>query len=116
MSHTKYHFYLEKGNACGRAGRVITDRVNYVTCLNCKATPEFKEAKADLDAQREAAFQAQEPRQVGEPWQNGLIVCRVDGTDLFRYRGRSCYGHYDDWVCAECGTVASRLTETGMCF
>lgn len=114
----KYHFVLEKGNACGRPGRVITDKVQYVTCLNCRRTPEFVAAMIELKAQKEAAFEAQTPRKFSEPWHQGNVpmVCKSCGNDTFREADRTCYGHYANYVCAACGGTESRLTETGMSF
>lgn len=114
----KYHLVTESGPACGRAAKVITDRVFQVTCLNCQKTPVFIEAKADLDAQRKAAFMAQEPRQYIEPWHTKTVamVCKNCSGELFREGDRTCYGHYANYHCAACGHVESRLTETGMSF
>jgi hypothetical protein len=112
----KYHFVVESGLACGRQGKVITDRVGKVTCLNCQKSPEFIEAKAEVDAQLHAAFLAQTPREYREPWGEGVIRCSECGGQEFRMGNRTCYGHYQNYHCGACGHVESRLTETGMSF
>lgn len=117
---TKTHYATSNvaTSVCGRGKRLVTGAlVSQVTCLNCKDTPEYQEARAAAEAARRAAFDAQTPTTVREPWgQRGEMVCSECGHNLFRYQGRSCYGHYEDHVCANCGHVESRLTETGMCF
>jgi hypothetical protein len=117
----KLHFEIANGVACGRAvvtGTWVTPKVYRVTCLNCKTTPEFFDAKAEQDAARKAAFEAQEPRQYIEPWRSNTVamVCSECSGQLFREGDRTCYGHYANYHCAACGHVESRLTETGMSF
>ena len=107
---TKTHLTI----GCGRGKNTTTD-VYRVTCLSCQGTEAYAAAKEVADAEREARFLAQTPRQVREPWREGIITCRECGGDLFRYKGRTCYGHYEDYQCV-CGHVESRLTETGMSF
>ena len=102
-------------NGCGR-GQSTTSDVSRVTCLNCQATPAYATAKADHDAERARAFMAQTPRQFREPWNTGNIVCKSCGNDRFRMGDRTCYGHYENYVCSACGGTESRLTETGMAF
>lgn len=109
----KVHF--NKG--CGRGtGNFVTDNVNRVTCRTCGSREAFIDAKAKAEAEKMEAFLAQEPRAVKEPWRDGNIECTQCGWDLFRMTDRTCYGHYDNWVCAACGYTESRLTETGMSF
>lgn len=100
--------------ACGRGQRIDTN-VYRVDCGLCVKQDAYILAKDEADSAKHAAFMAQTPRQYGEPWKDGIIVCQ-NGHDTFRYGDRSCYGHYDNFVCATCGDVQSRLTETGMCF
>ena len=107
-------FSTEVVASCGR-GKRLDSNVYRVDCELCKNRDAYILAKEEADRKKHDAFIAQTPRQFGEPWKDGIIVCQ-NGHDLFRYRGRSCYGHYDDFVCSECGDVQSRLTETGMSF
>lgn len=113
----KYHFGAGSASACNR-GKVITENVYRVTCLLCQNTPLFERAKTTADLARKAAFDAQEPRQMREPWhtEHKAMVCRECGNDTFREGDRTCYGHYANFYCAECGQCESRLTETGMSF
>ena len=101
-------------SVCGR-GKRLSSNTRYVDCGLCQNKSEFIKARDEAAAQREAEFQAQTPRAFGEPWRDGNITCKC-GSQLFRYRGRSCHGHYDDFVCSMCGETTSRLTETGMSF
>jgi hypothetical protein len=103
------------GNACGRVGNHTTTNVYNVTCLNCQKNSQFIEAKRISDEAKQERFDAQIPRRISEPWRDGNIVCEC-GNDTFRIGDRSCYGHYDNYHCGECGKVSSRLTETGMSF
>ncbi len=113
----KTHFAPALGMSadCGR-GQRTTDQTAAVDCLSCISRNAFQEAHQKFVLAKEAAFQAQVPATVPEPWREGTIVCNTCDGFLFRYRGRSCMGHYDDWVCSDCGHTTSRLTETGMCF
>lgn len=108
---TKTHFT----NGCGR-GQSTTDDVRRVTCLFCNTSEPFLSAKAAADAAKREAFQAQVPQQFREPWNTGNIVCKSCGNDRFRMGDRTCYGHYENYVCSACGGTESRLTETGMSF
>jgi hypothetical protein len=113
---TKTHYaHGPHGNACKRASAKGTTNVYRVDCLACQKSDQFTAAKVEADAKRHETFMAQEPREFGEPWKDGIITCMM-GHTLFRYAGRSCYGHYDEYVCAECGDAQSRLTEAGMSF
>lgn len=117
MTPPKRHYSVgPHGNACGRASALNTTNVYNVTCLLCQANDQFLAGKRIADDAKDEAFKAQAPRTYAEPWTKGNITCRECGSDQFRYQGRSCYGHYDDHVCANCGHTESRLTETGMCF
>lgn len=102
--------------ACGRKGRT-SDEARRVTCLVCQSKPAFAEVKFNEDQARQAAFLAQTPRQMQEPWyEHGTImVCRECGTDQFRMGDRTTMGHYQSYVCVN-GHTESRLTETGMSF
>lgn len=117
----KYHFAVKAPfnavaeAACGR-GRHIVDNVYRVDCLNCQKQDAFILAKDEAESKRHAAFLAQEPRALAEPWKAGNIVCRNCGGERFRVGDRTCYGHYQDYVCADCSHKESRLTETGMSF
>lgn len=113
---TKTHFKMNNGTACGRPATRTSDVVNRVTCLNCKKQPEFIDAQATALAKETERFMAQEPRQIAEPWKDGVITCDVCLGDKFREANRTCYGHYANYVCAGCGANQSRLTETGMSF
>lgn len=114
MTGKKTHFI----NGCGRERKVAA--VSQVTCLVCQATPQFIETKANTDAARQAAFEAQVPRTFSEPWHQPYgkvpLTCKNCAGRLFRQGDRTCYGHYDNFHCASCGHVESRLTETGMSF
>lgn len=118
----KTHWYNGTKNVCGQPVNMLHDRslnINTNTfrtdCGSCILRNEFQEAHQKAVLAKEAAFQAQEPREYGEPWKDGVITCK-NGHTLLRYRGRSCYGHYDDWECSQCEDKPSRLTETGMSF
>lgn len=100
--------------ACGR-GKRIDLNVYRVDCGLCKQKAMYIDAHAAAEVEKEAAFLRQVPRTFGEPWREGLITCQ-NGHTLFRYAGRSCHGHYDEYVCSECGDGQSRLTERGMSF
>lgn len=111
----KTHLATNGVSACLRGTRTTTN-VRQVDCRICQGTQVFMDLKAFDDAQREAAFEAQTPRKVAEPWKEGGMVCSGCGWTFFREADRSCYGHYANYVCAQCGHVESRLTETGMSF
>ena len=119
---TKTHFAVPATGggtdpSCGRGfNSRRSDSVSRVDCIACRRTPEFQSAEAEDSRAREAAFMAQEPRTFGEPWREGIIVCRECQGDTFRRGDRTCYGHYENFHCASCGHVESRLTETGMSF
>lgn len=60
---------------------------------------------------------AQVPRTRIEPWKPGVfMLCSECKHGYFRIGDRTCYGHYQDYVCANCGHKESRLTEKGMSF
>lgn len=117
----KTHFSVDPANSLDVAcGRTVNDHgqtpfVERVTCGACKNRGEYDRAMKDHLIAKEKSFMAQTPRQYGEPWRDGIIVCQ-NGHDTFRLGDRTCYGHYDNFVCATCGDVQSRLTETGMSF
>lgn len=113
----KIHFNPENRTAavCGRTGR-MTEDVNRVTCLSCKRDEVFKLCMEVQLGKEAEAFLAQEPREVKEPWKEGVMTCGVCLGTLFRESNRTCYGHYANYVCAACGGNESRLTETGMSF
>ena len=107
----KMHFV--KG--CGRGD--TTTNPYMVTCGLCQVKGDYIKAKEEADAVRKALFESQVPRTFMEPWNGkGNITCRDCGEDKFRHGDRTCYGHYDNFHCANCGHVESRLTETGMSF
>lgn len=112
--HMKTHMSINGGTACNR-GKIVTENVRQVTCLLCKDTPVFIEIKENADAARHQAFMAQEPRACSAQF-GGPVTCSSCAGTLFRIGDRSCYGHYENYHCANCGHVESRLTETGMCF
>lgn len=115
----KIHLATAHGwTACMRSNAArTTTTVRQVDCRLCQDTLVFKNLKEADDAARKAAFDAQEPRIVAEPWQRDTtMICKACGHDRFRHADRTCYGHYDNWVCANCGHTESRLTETGMSF
>jgi hypothetical protein len=114
---TKTHFvspHRPDTPACRLSKGRTTDNPFQVTCSLCKGTTRWFEALANAQAAKKAAFEAQVPTQhsdfMGRP-----IMCSC-GNDTFRYQGRSCMGHYEDYVCSNCGAINSRLTETGMSF
>lgn len=113
----KTHFQVNDAPVCGRGAR-ISLHPRRVDCLLCRNTVEFKAAEYDDEVARAAAFQAQVPQTFREPWytEPTLIVCDGCGADKFRMADRTCYGHYENYVCASCGHTESRLTETGMSF
>jgi hypothetical protein len=117
MASKKIHFNVNGRSACGR-GEWLSQPLapSTVTCLVCANQPEFIEAVAAEKVRRMEAFNAQEPRPVKEPWTAGHMICRECLGTLFREADRSCYGHYSNHVCANCGHTESRLTETGMSF
>lgn len=105
------------GNACGRVGNRSSTDVYRVDCLNCLKAEQFIEAKRIADEVRQAKFEAQVPRTYREPWgELDNITCRICNGDKFRIGPRGLYGHYENYHCAECGHVESRLTEIGMSF
>lgn len=104
------------GTACGRASTMTTTDVYRVTCLVCQSRDQFLAAKKVADEVRRTAFEAQVPRNFSEPWREGIIICRSCGSENFRQGERTCYGHYDNFHCSNCGHVESRLTETGRAF
>jgi hypothetical protein len=113
----KTHFAASdtSGSDCGRGTVTNTDPYR-VTCGHCKNRPAHDTALHAAAVARKAAFEAQVPRTYREPWRDGNITCRECEGDLFRSGDRTCYGHYDNFHCANCGHVESRLTETGMSF
>jgi hypothetical protein len=123
MSNLKTHFAVKppfdasETAACGRGrnGHMTADTYG-VTCLSCKGKDSFILAEDEAKSARHARFMAQEPRQMAEPWKDRQVICSKCSGDLFRYGDRTCYGHYQNFHCAACGHVESRLTETGMSF
>lgn len=115
---SKVHFQAEgaRGTSCGREAWRTSTVPGAVTCRNCQKTPEFVIAKAQADAKAEEAFWEQAPRTIKEPFSARNLICPACGDEFFRYKGRSCYGHYDVYVCANCNREVERLTETGMSF
>lgn len=113
----KRHYITKRGTACGREGWT-TERVGNVTCLNCQKRPEYITAENERQIQHKAAFEAQTPRRIREPWHQEVVymVCKQCGHNLFREGDRTCYGHYAEYYCGQCGGNESRLTETGMSF
>ena len=111
----KVAFSTEFASSCGRGKRMDTN-VYDVTCGLCKQRSAFILAKDEADSARHKRFMESIPTRVREPWREGNIECRGCGSDLFRHGDRTCYGHYDNFVCANCGNVESRLTEIGMSF
>lgn len=108
--------YVRTAAVCHRSakpGRLTRD-ARRVTCLDCKKDVRWHAAWIDQRKAVEAAFEATEPREFSEPWRTGTITCNACGSTRFRAQGRSCYGHYEDYQCADCRKVTSRLTETGM--
>jgi hypothetical protein len=113
----KTHYMTKTGRACHltSVGR-NTDNTFAVTCGFCMKKPEFKAAEDAALIAKQEAFDAQVPSMVREPWKAGAMKCSECGHERFRHGDRTCYGHYDNWHCAACGHVESRLTETGMSF
>lgn len=113
--------YAKTGNGTGVCGRtpsnphMVSDNTFRTTCLRCASQPEFIDAQAKAAAAKMEAFLAQPPREFREPWRDGTITCDC-GSTMFREADRTCYGHYANYTCAECGANQSRLTETGMSF
>ena len=106
------------GTACGRASSKTTTNTLSVDCQSCIIRNSFQEAHQRAVLAKERAFLAQTPIRINEPWGEGkaIVVCSQCKGDLFRIGDRTCYGHYDNYHCAKCGNVESRLTETGMSF
>jgi predicted RNA-binding Zn-ribbon protein involved in translation (DUF1610 family) len=118
MSSLKTHFAVSPvSTACGR-GKRTSSNVQRVDCSNCQRQPAFRTAQAEQEAARVQAFMAQAPRRFIEPWQSASVTmtCKSCGGQEFREGDRTCYGHYANYHCANCGGVESRLTETGMSF
>lgn len=111
----KVAFSTEVVASCGR-GKRVDSNVYRVDCLTCQKRGAYILARDEADSARHAAFMAQTPARLGEPWKDGHIVCRNCDGDLFRIGDRTCYGQYQDYVCANCGHKESRLTEKGMSF
>lgn len=117
----KTHFSIDPANSLAVAcGRSVNDHgqtpfTARVTCGTCKSRDAFKEQEVKDKAAKHERFMAQEPREYREPWRDGLIT-DSQGHTLFRMGDRTCYGHYENFHCSECGEVVSRLTETGMSF
>lgn len=112
----KIHFEINGASACGRGNRTHQS-VTQVTCGLCAKKDAYIEAMAKAQADKMERFLAQEPTTVREPWERDkAMACSDCGSLLFRHADRTCYGHYDNWVCANCGHNESRLTETGMSF
>jgi hypothetical protein len=115
----KTHFQLEGTiAACGRSPKkwALTDNALRVTCGQCATKPAYIDALAVAAAEKMERFLAQEPRTIKEPWMEGTMTCSNCGGEKFREADRTCYGHYSNHVCADCGHNESRLTETGMSF
>lgn len=111
----KFHFSVNGSPLCGRGAR-LTSVPRQVTCLVCQRADQFLAALNAENAERHKAFMAQTPREFREPWRDGNVVCRECGGTEFRMGDRTCYGHYENYHCASCGHVESRLTETGMSY
>lgn len=118
----KTHFSVDPANsldvACGRNVNDFgqTPFVERVTCQSCKGKGEYNRALRDHLLLKEQRFLAQAPREYREPWNDGNIACRECSGVLFRIGDRTCYGHYENYHCDECGHVESRMTERGMSF
>jgi Zn finger protein HypA/HybF involved in hydrogenase expression len=109
----KTHFTTEPNTvACGRPAKRSSENVHRVTCLNCKAQPEYAAAVTEAGLKAAEAFANQTPAPVRNPWDNSEIACRKCGHNLFRSNGRSL--DYYRWVCAGCGESTQTMTETGM--
>lgn len=104
---------------CG-AGTRRTENVWNVDCLNCQKSDVFILAMDEAKREKHERFLAQTPREFAEPWHQPYgerkIECKSCGGNTFRQGDRTCYGHYDNFHCSNCGNVESRLTETGMSF
>lgn len=111
----KTHYRHNGESECGTQSSHLTNHAHEVSCGRCKRKPGFQYAMMAFESAKAQAFTAQVPRRISEPWRDGNIVCEC-GNDTFRIGDRSCYGHYDNYHCAECGEIQSRLTETGMSF
>lgn len=97
---------------CG-IGKRTTTNVYRVDCLKCQDKPAYITARTQADEAREAAFWAQEPHAVHNPWTQENLVCRDCGGDKFRDKGRDLWTFW--FVCSECGKQQGYPTETGMC-
>lgn len=113
----KTHFGTATMSVCGRGKRGV-ENVYRVTCSLCLNHPLYERAKSTADIAKREAFEAQTPREFREPWhtEDKPMVCKVCDGKLFREGDRTCYGHYANFHCANCGHIESRLTETGMSF
>lgn len=113
----KVHLNVEGASLCGR-GSSLHKSPRAVTCNLCRNSERFAKVKEADDKRRHEAFMSQVPRQIREPWLTMPvnITCRECQGNLFREGDRTCYGHYANFHCANCGHVESRLTETGMSF
>lgn len=114
----KRHFLSKAGKdiACHRvlrAGVWTTDDISRVDCLNCRNQPEFIEAEAAMKAAKEAAFAAQVPHTVRNPWTGKDLVCHVCGGDQFKDMDRDLWTFW--FYCVGCTKNQGYPTETGMC-
>lgn len=115
----KTHYTPDNSNetACGRESKRVTTNTFEVDCRSCIIRNSFQQAHHLAGIEKEKRFLAQPGRTIMEPWRHGeFMSCKSCGGNYFRTGDRTCYGHYDNFHCINCGNVESRLTETGMSF
>lgn len=98
--------------ACGIGKRTTTNWTR-VDCLNCKKKPEYERAEFAAKEAKLAAFNAQEPHTVRNPWTQQNLVCHVCGGDQFKDLDRDLWTYW--FYCVGCTKNQGYPTETGMC-
>ena len=103
---------LDKVAACGR-GQRLSDSVTRVDCLRCKAQDSYILAYDEYQSAKHAAFEAQTPHTVHNPWANDELTCHNCGGNLFKDLDRDLWTYW--FRCVGCGKNQGYPTETGMC-
>lgn len=97
--------------ACHR-GQWNTDNVSRVDCLLCKETQVFQEAAFAAKQAKDAAFAAQVPHTVRNPWTGENLTCSQCGGDQFKDMDRDLWTYW--FYCVGCTKNQGYPTETGM--
>lgn len=114
----KRHFLTKEGKdiACWRvltSRTWTTDSVSRVDCENCKNEPEYQAAAFAIKEAKDAAFAAQVPHTVYNPWAKKNMVCHECGGDQFKDMDRDLWTYW--FYCVGCTKNQGYPTETGMC-